>query len=191
MYQTFLFTRWFGIGAGVEQPLHEVEIAQLLVGVAARLRIAGARRPHQVDRGVERRDAVLGGEVRVGAAVEQHAGEIELAVHASRRAAPTRCRRPCAGSRRRRRRAAPCAAVDVALAHGVEQRRHPALPRDLLVEHVLALGARRQDLRRPPAAGARHREVAAVGVLAVPAERRQIGEPGGVIRIGAARDRAA
>ena len=45
--------------------------------------------------------------------------------------------------------------VDVSLARRVEKRRHAALPRHLLVEHVLALDAGDEDPRRRRAASLR------------------------------------
>ena len=137
----------------------------------ARLRIAGSRRPHQVDRRVERGDAVFGDQIRVGAAIEQHAGQIELTVHRGdeqRRGVVAAFALIHVDARVQQRRGD----VDVALAGGVEKRRHAALPRHLLVEHVLALEARRQHARRRRTPGfGLDGEVAPIRVLTVAAQR--------------------
>src|ERR1051325_8586067 len=68
------------IGALVEQQLQHVDVAVRLLQIRARLRIRGNRRPLHVDDGVERRDAGIAGEIRIGAFLEQIGGEIEVAV---------------------------------------------------------------------------------------------------------------
>src|SRR4029079_16660149 len=56
------------IGAFVEQRRDEVEIAHRLIEMRARLRVKRLGRPLAVERAVERGGAVVGGDVRIGAA---------------------------------------------------------------------------------------------------------------------------
>ena len=68
------------IGALVEQRLHVFEVGRALLAVCPRLRIERARRPGHVQRRIERRDAVVRREIRVGALLEQPHGQVEVSV---------------------------------------------------------------------------------------------------------------
>ena len=129
------------IRALVEQRRHHIEIVHSLVEIGARLWIQRFRRPLAVDDGVERRRAVLRGGAWIGAAVEQHPGEIEVAVncrHEQRAGsiAGADLVDVGAGIHQRSRR------VHVALTRGEQQRRHAALAEHQLVELKIAVDAR-------------------------------------------------
>ena len=117
MYQRCFVRRAFTSAPGLDQRLHELEVRRLLLLLRRRLRVQRLRRPLHVDRRVERRRPRVAGEFRVGAALEQHHGEIEVAVdrcHEQRArvialAHLVDLRRPASSSA--------IAAVDVALAH--------------------------------------------------------------------------
>ena len=119
-----------GVGAGLEQRRHHVQIGRLLQTVLLRLRIAGPRLPLGVHRRPQGSDPVEAGrEVGVGAAVDEHQGEIEVRVDGGHQKGA----RGVAGSdlvdvgaavEQGHRR------PDVSLPHGVEEGRQPALGLD-------------------------------------------------------------
>ena len=145
---------------------------------------AGARRPLDVDGGIERRDAVDGGVVRVGAALEQHLREVEVAVDGGldeRRGVVADLRLVDVHARVEER----LGGVDVPFARGKEKRRHAAVGVDELVAGEVAIdagrlgrtGRRRVGAVVPPAdvavpAAALHR----AGLLTRRFRRRRVAE---------------
>src|SRR5207237_3875315 len=69
-----------GIGPLVEQLFHEIQIGQRLLQLRSRLRIEHARRPFDVDRGVQRGHARVGRDGGSSAVIQQVRGKIELPV---------------------------------------------------------------------------------------------------------------
>ena len=65
----------------LEQRRHDVEVGGFLLIVRAGLRIARPRRPLQVERREQRRGPPVGGDVGIGAALDQPQRQIEVAVH--------------------------------------------------------------------------------------------------------------
>ena len=119
------------VGARVEQELHQLEVAGLLLAEGLRLRIPGAQRPLDIEGGEERARAVVADQVGVGAALQEIPGEVVVAVddrHEHRRGlvaggGAVDVRAALEQQRRRR---------TVALARRVVQRIEAALPADLL-----------------------------------------------------------
>ena len=69
------------VRASVQKRLQQLEVLGLLVVVRARLRVVGLGRPVGLENREQRGDAVgVGGAVRVGAALDQLHGQVELAV---------------------------------------------------------------------------------------------------------------
>ena len=122
------------VRALVEQRLHHLEIGVLLQLHLLRLREARARLPHRVDGGPQRRHAVvLRGEVRIGAALDQHHRHVELAVDdrgQQRAGAVAGVDLVDVGAAVEQR----FGRLDVALARRVQQRRHAALGRDRRID---------------------------------------------------------
>ena len=146
--------------------MHQIEIGGFLVHLRARLRVERLGRPLAVDRAVERRRAVLGGERRIGAPPEQILREIELAVdrrdeQRARAIARAHLVDVGAGVEQRAHR------FEMSLARGEEQRRDAALRGHELVELIVAVDAG----NLPAAAAASGRSVAAALRL-LPGRRR-------------------
>ena len=139
-----------GVRALVEQRLHDLEVGGLLQFHLLGLREPGTRLPRHIRGRPERRHAVvLGGNVRVGAPLDQHHRRVELAVDD--------------GSQQRARGVAGVDGINVgaafeqskrglhvALAGGVEQRGHAALGRHGRIDlvGVETAGRRRVRVRR-------------------------------------------
>ena len=114
----------------LEQRLHDVQVGGLLLIVGAGLRVARPRRPLQVERREQRGGSGVGGDVRVGAPLDEAQREVEMPVH---RGDLQRARAVAAhaidvgpGVEQRQRH------VDVPLAGGVQQRGQAPLPADAL-----------------------------------------------------------
>src|SRR5581483_837257 len=148
-----LLQTYVRVGALVEQRLHQIEIGRLLLLVRARLRVQRLRRPLAVDRGIERRHAVLGGDRRIRALVEQVLRDVEVPVdrrdqNRARVVARAHLVHVGAGLDERFHRR------HLALPRREQERRQAALGADELIVEVLAIDAADVGTAAPAAAAA-------------------------------------